>query len=104
MAKRYTTLTTEEGTLKLRVSFNVAAAFEEETGVQVYGGDQAWLRRPALLRKFVHLAAQGQHEDLTEEQVGEMLVGHDFKTIAATLAEAIIGEKPTAKAGAKGKS
>ncbi len=104
MAKRYVTLPTDDGDLKLRVTFNVAAEFEEDTGVRIYGGDQEWLRTPARLRHFIYLAAKAQAEELTEEQVGEMLTGQDLQVITHAVAEAVMGDTPKAvKAGGKPK-
>lgn len=105
MPKRYVTLPTDEGDLKLRVTFNVAAEFEEATGVRIYGGDQEWLRTPARLRQFIYMAARAQHDDLTEEDVGERLTGQDFQVIARAVAEAVMGDaaKDKARSGAKGK-
>lgn len=103
MAKRYITLKTDDGDLRLRVSFNVAAEFEEDQGVRVYGGDQDWLRNPKALRRFVFLAARAQHEDLDEDAIGDMLSGQDFQVIVNTVAEAILGENPGKGGGGKGK-
>lgn len=105
MPKRFVTLVTEDGNLKLRASFNVAADFEDETGIRVYGGDQEWLRTPSMVRKFVWMAARRQAEgELTEEQVGEMLSGAKFKDITTAIAEALFGDEAKGDRAKKGTS
>lgn len=96
MAKRTHTIKTEDGDLRVRVTLNVAADFEDDTGISIYDGDSSFLRSPLHLRKFLYLASKAQHADddgHSIERVGEMIDGMDYTAVIGTLVTAIYGEE-----------
>jgi hypothetical protein len=97
MAKRTYRIKTTSRTIPIRVTFGVAAAFEDETGVSIYAGDLSWMRSPRQLVRFLHLAAVAADEDaanISETDLLDDLEADQFLPIVNTVTEAITGRKP----------
>lgn len=97
MATRKHRIPTTNGEVPIRVTFGVAADFEDETGISIYAGDLEWMRRPKLLTRFLYLAAVEAADDpdkIDESKLRRSIDGDAFFTIIRVLTEAITGRKP----------
>lgn len=97
MATRKHRIPTANGDVPIRVTFGVAADFEDETGISIYAGDLEWMRRPKLLLRFLYLAAVEAADDpdkIDEAKLRRSIDGDSFFPIIRVLTEAITGRKP----------